>query len=124
MIIPRLFFIRMADCYNICMVSIKCIKLTNDRIVFNNGNYTVGWYMIFECQEGHICFSKDDLNTCGMRGCNKSTVIISPIDIKWFYRVCETGLCINRNDLHKIVGDSNIPPEVKKEITKIFPHLL
>jgi len=80
--------------------------------------------MIYECQEGHICFSKDDLNTCGMRGCTKSTLIISPIDIKWFYRVSETGLCINRNDLHKIIGDSNIPPEVKKEITKIFSHLL
>jgi hypothetical protein len=80
--------------------------------------------MIYECQEGHICFSKDDLDTCGMRGCNKSTVIISPIDIKWFYKVCDPGLCINRNDLHKIIGDSNIPPEVKKEITKIFSHLL
>jgi hypothetical protein len=80
--------------------------------------------MIYECQEGHIFFSKDDLNTCGMSGCNKSTVIISPIDIKWFYRVCETGLCINRNDLHKIIGDPNIPREVKKEITKIFSHLL
>jgi len=38
--------------------------------------------MIYECQGGHISFSKDDLNTCGMRGCNKSTVIISPIDMR------------------------------------------
>jgi len=79
--------------------------------------------MIYECQVGHICFSKDDLNTCGMKGCNKSTVIISPIDIKWFYKISETGLCINRKDLHMITGDSNIPGEVKKELTKVFSHL-
>jgi hypothetical protein len=79
--------------------------------------------MIYECQEGHICFSKDDLNTCGMKGCNKSTVIISPIDIKWFYKISETGLCINRNDLHMITEDSNIPAEVKKELTMVFSHL-
>lgn len=64
------------------------------------------------------------MNKCGMKGCNKSTVIISPIDIKWFYKISETGLCINRNDLHLIIGDSNIPGEVKKEITKVFSHLL
>lgn len=29
--------------------------------------------MIYECQQGHIYFSnKDDLNTCGVKGCNKS----------------------------------------------------
>jgi hypothetical protein len=64
-----------------------------------------------------------DLNTCGMRGCNKSTVIISPIDIKWFYKISETGLSIDRKDLHKIIEDPNMPRDVKKEITKIFPHL-
>jgi hypothetical protein len=79
--------------------------------------------MIYECQKGHICFSKDELNTCGMKGCNKITVIISPIDIKWFYKISQTGLCINRNDLHKIIEDSNIPRDVKKQITKIFSHL-
>jgi hypothetical protein len=36
----------------------------------------------YECQEGHICFSKDDLNLCGMKICNKSTVILGPINIK------------------------------------------
>ena len=80
--------------------------------------------MIYECQKGHICFSKDDLNTCGMKGCDKPTVIISPNDIKWFYKISDTGLCINRNDLHKIIEDSNIPQDVKKEITKVFSHLL
>ena len=80
--------------------------------------------MIYECQKGHICFSKDDLNACGMKGCDKTTVIISPNDIEWFYKISETGLCINRNDLHKIIEDSNIPRVVKKEITKIFSYLL
>jgi hypothetical protein len=59
-----------------------------------------------------------------MRGCNKLTFIISPIDIKWFYKISQTGLCINRNDLHKIIGDSDIPRDVKKEINKVFSHLL
>ena len=93
--------------------------------------------MIYECQGGHISFSKDYLNACGMRGCNKPTVIISPIDIKWFYKISEKGLSIDRkdlhnliiilnfklNDLHKIIEDPNMPRDVKKEITKIFPHL-
>ncbi len=79
--------------------------------------------MIYECQGGHISFSKDYLDACGMRGCNKSTVIISPIDIKWFYKINEKGLSIDRKDLHKIIEDPNMPRDVKKEITKIFPHL-
>ena len=46
--------------------------------------------MIYECQQGHICFSnKDDLNTCAMKGCNKSTIVVSPIDIKWFYKISD-----------------------------------
>jgi hypothetical protein len=40
-----------------------------------------------------------------MRGCNKSTVIISPIDIKWFSKISETGLSMDRKDLHKIIED-------------------
>ena len=55
--------------------------------------------MIYECQGGHISFSKNDLNTCGMKGCNKSTVIISTIDIKWSYKISETGLSIDRKDI-------------------------
>jgi hypothetical protein len=80
--------------------------------------------MIYECQQGHICFSsKDDLDTCVMTGCTKSTVVISPIDIKWFYKINKQGLCINRIDLHKIIEDPNMPRDVKKQITKIFPQL-
>jgi hypothetical protein len=80
--------------------------------------------MIYECQQGHISFSnKYDLNTCAMKGCNKSTIVISPIDIKWFYKISELGLCIDRKDLHKIIEDPNMPREVKKQITKVFPHL-
>ena len=80
--------------------------------------------MIYECQQGHICFNnKNDLNTCAMTGCNKPTVIISPIDIKWFYKISKLGLCIDRKDLHKIIEDPNMPIDVKKEIIKVFLHL-
>jgi hypothetical protein len=58
-----------------------------------------------------------------MKGCNKSTIVISPHDIKWFYKISELGLCIDRKDLHKIIEDPNIPREVKKQITKVFPYL-
>jgi hypothetical protein len=80
--------------------------------------------MIYECQQGHICFSKeDDLNTCAMTGCTKSTIVVSPIDIKWFYKINKLGLCIDRNDLYKIIEDPNMPKEVKKQIIKVFRHL-
>ncbi|HZL22922.1 MAG TPA: hypothetical protein VFC05_06325 [Nitrososphaeraceae archaeon] len=79
--------------------------------------------MIYECQGGHVSFSNNYLNACGMTGCNKSTVMISPIDIKWFYKISKKGLSIDRKDLHKIIEDPNMPREVKKEITKIFQHL-
>jgi hypothetical protein len=58
-----------------------------------------------------------------MTGCNKPTVIISPIDIKWFYKISKLGLCIDRKDLHKIIEDPNMPIDVKKEIIKVFLHL-
>jgi hypothetical protein len=51
--------------------------------------------MIYECPQGHICFSKDSLYNCGMKGCGKTTLVISSIDIKWFYKINKTGLCIN-----------------------------
>jgi hypothetical protein len=58
-----------------------------------------------------------------MKDCERPTVIISPIDIKWFYKINELGLCINRNDLHMITEDRNMLKDVKKTILKIFPHL-
>ncbi len=79
--------------------------------------------MIFECPSGHICFSKDDLNICGMSGCNKQTVVISHADVKWFYKINKLGLCINRIDLHMIIEDSKIPNKVKREVKKIFSIL-
>ena len=80
--------------------------------------------MIYECQQGHICFSnRDDLNTCAMRGCTKSVVVISPIDIEWFYKISSLGLCIDMKDLHKIIEDPNMPKDVKKQIATIFPNL-
>ena len=76
--------------------------------------------MIYECYDNHICFSKDELTTCGMIGCNETTMVISPININWFYKINKMGLCINKNDLHKIIEDPNMPKEVKKQIAKIF----
>jgi hypothetical protein len=79
--------------------------------------------MIYECPSGHICFSRGDLGTCGMKGCIKQTVLLSPIDIKWFYKINKNGLCINRADLNMIMGDPNMPKDVKNKIEKVFPHL-
>lgn len=79
--------------------------------------------MISECSSGHICFSKVDLPSCVMRDCGRSTVIISPIDIQWFYKINESGLCINRKDLHMIIEDPNMPKDVKKTMLRVFPHL-
>jgi hypothetical protein len=42
-----------------------------------------------------------------MKGCGKTTLVISPIDIKWFYKINKTGLCINRSELHKIIEEAN-----------------
>jgi hypothetical protein len=79
--------------------------------------------MISECSNGHICFGKEDLLSCPMRDCGRPTVIISPLDIKWFYKINESGLCINRKDLHMIIQDQNMPKDVKKTILRICPHL-
>ena len=49
-----------------------------------------------------------------MNDCGRTTVIISPTDIKWFYKINELGLCINRKDLHMIIEDQNMPKDVKK----------
>ncbi len=79
--------------------------------------------MIYECPSSHICFSKEDIDNCAMKGCIKQTDILSPIDIKWFYKIDKNGLCINRTDLQMIIDDPGIPKDVKKQIEKIFPHL-
>ncbi len=80
--------------------------------------------MIYECQQGHICFSaNNDLDKCAMTGCTKSTIAVSPIDIKWFYKISKLGLCIDKKDLHKIVEDPNMPTNVKKQIARIFQLL-
>ena len=57
-----------------------------------------------------------------MSGCGKATVI-SPIDIKWFYKIQEKGLCIQRKDLYKIIEDPTMPKDVKKQIKKVFQYL-
>jgi hypothetical protein len=79
--------------------------------------------MISECSSGHICFGKEALSSCPMKDCGRTTVIISPIDIKWFYKINDSGLCINRKDLYMIIEDQNMPKDVKKIIVKVFPHL-
>jgi hypothetical protein len=76
--------------------------------------------MIYECPNKHVCFSKDELSNCGMRGCNKQTVKLSLENIKWFYKINKNGLCINRDDLHKILEDPNMPTDVKTKIQSIF----
>ena len=76
--------------------------------------------MIFECPSKHICFSKDELVSCGMSGCRKLTVNVSLEDIHWFYKINKNGLCINRDDLHLIIEDPKMPADVKKKIRKIF----
>ena len=78
--------------------------------------------MIFECPSGHICFSKDELTICGMRRCNKQIDMLSPDDIKWFYKINKNGLCIARTDLHMIIEDHNMLKEVKTQIQKIFTN--
>jgi hypothetical protein len=79
--------------------------------------------MIYECPSGHVCFSKGELNNCAMRGCIKQTIALSPTDINWFYKINNEGLCINRDNLHMIIDDPNMPKNVKKQIEKIFPNL-
>lgn len=80
-------------------------------------------YMIYECQQGHICFSSnEDLNASAMTGYTKSTVVISPIDVEWFYKINKLGLCINKKNLHKIIEDPNMPKDVKRQIT-IISHI-
>jgi hypothetical protein len=76
--------------------------------------------MIYECPQGHIYFSKESLYNCGMKGCGKTTLVISPIDIKWLYKINKTGLCINRGELHKIIEDPNMPNNVKRQIQEVF----
>jgi hypothetical protein len=58
-----------------------------------------------------------------MKDCGRPIVIISPIDIKLFYKINESGLCVNRKDLRMILEDRNMPKDVKKTIVRIFPHL-
>ena len=55
-----------------------------------------------------------------VKGCGKTTLVISPIDIKWFYKINKTGLCINRSELHKIIEDPNMPNNVKRQIQEVF----
>jgi hypothetical protein len=79
--------------------------------------------MISECSSGRICFGKGDLSSYGMKDCGRPTVIISHIDVKWFYKINELGLYINRKDLPMIIEDPNMPKDVKKTTLRIFPHL-
>lgn len=58
-----------------------------------------------------------------MMDCGRPTVIISLVDIQWFYKINESDLYINRKDLHMTLKDRNMPKDVKKIVLKIFPHL-
>lgn len=67
-----------------------------------------------------IFVSEDSLDICGMKGCGSITVIISPIDLRWFYEISRAGLCFNRSELHKIIEDPKMPTNVKKQIQEVF----
>lgn len=64
--------------------------------------------------------TQPQLTSCGMTGCRKQTVNVSLEDINWFHKINKNGLCINRDDLHFIIEDPNMPHDVKKKIRKIF----
>jgi hypothetical protein len=49
-----------------------------------------------------------------MRDCGRPTVIICPVDMQWFFKINESGICINKKDLHMIIEDRNIPKDAKK----------
>ena len=76
--------------------------------------------MIYECPKGHISFTRDSLEYCGMKGCGKAIIIISPLDIDWFYKINPHGLCIERKELHKIAEDPNIPKDAKNKVKEVF----
>lgn len=76
--------------------------------------------MIYECSDKHICFSKDELVICGMTGCSRQTVKINNENINWFYRINKNGLCIERDSLHMIIEDPNMPKDVKAKVQKVF----
>jgi hypothetical protein len=55
-----------------------------------------------------------------MAGCRKQTIIVSTENINWFYRINKNGLCITRDNLHRIIEDPNMPNDVKAKVRKIF----
>jgi hypothetical protein len=80
--------------------------------------------MIYECPLGHICFSKTDLHTSALKGCIKQTIILSPIDIEWFYKINKDGLGINKADLNMIIEDHNMLKDVKKANRKVISRCI
>ncbi len=78
--------------------------------------------MIYRCFNGHISFARK-LFQCGMKGCERPVDVISEIDIDWLYKISPEGLSMKEDDLHKILGDKNMPKEVKDMISETFPGL-
>ena len=79
--------------------------------------------MIYECDNNHISFSKDELFYCGMKGCGRPIRAISQTDVEWFYQISPAGLAIDKKDLRKILQDKNIPIESKRKVQAVFPEL-
>ena len=50
----------------------------------------------------------------------KATVVISPVDTDWFYKINKYGLCVNNRNLNAIIADPDVPKDVKKQIQNIF----
>lgn len=80
------------------------------------------WQLICRCPDGHVSFGKE-LRYCGMKGCEKPVETISSKDIEWFYKINPGGLAMDEQDLHKILDDRNMPPEVKEAVKEAFPDL-
>lgn len=60
-----------------------------------------------------MCYEGLRKTNCNYKSCRYTMVL----------QINESGLCINRKDLHMTLIDRNMPKDVKKTVLKIFPHL-
>ena len=78
--------------------------------------------MIYRCPDGHISFARE-LRYCGMKGCSKQIEVVSKADLEWLYKISPDGLAMNEKDLRKVLGDKDMPKEVKDGLKEAFPEL-
>jgi hypothetical protein len=58
-----------------------------------------------------------------MKGCGKPIDAISDKDIEWLYKISQNGLTMSEDDLDRLLGDKNMPKEVKETVREAFPEL-